>query len=128
MRRQAGFTLIELITVMAIIGILVGIALPNYRGAIIQAKEAVLKEDLFRLRDQIDQYYADKGHYPESLETLVQDGYLRKIPVDPMTQAEDWEMVPAEPNPDTPGEAPGIYDVKSASTGTALNGSPYNEW
>jgi len=128
MRRQSGFTLIELITVIGIIGILAAIALPNFRNSIILSREAVLKEDLFRLRDVIDQYYADKGHYPDSLEALVQDGYLHKLPLDPITQAADWELVPAESNPDMPGEPAGIYDVKSASTGTSLGGTPYNEW
>jgi general secretion pathway protein G len=128
MRRQSGFTLIELVTVIGIIGILVSIALPNFRSAIIQSREAVLKEDLFRLRDTIDQYYADKGHYPESLETLVQDGYLRKLPVDPITNAADWEVVPAETDPDNPGESAGVYDVKSASPQISMSGTPYNEW
>jgi len=127
-RRDAGFTLLELITVVAIIGILVGIALPNYKAAILQSREAVLKEDLFRFRDVIDQYYADKGKYPASLDALVEDGYLRRVPADPITGAPDWEVVYDQPNPDNPSEIPGIYDVKSASTATSQAGTPYNEW
>lgn len=127
-RKESGFTLIELMTVVAIVAILVAMALPNYRIAIIQSREAVLKEDLFTFRDLIDQYYADKGRYPASLETLVEDGYLRKLPVDPMTGAADWEPVFAEPDPDNPGEPSGVYDVRSASAATSSSGTPYNEW
>ena len=123
-----GFTLIELITVVGILGILVGIALPNYRAAILQAKEAVLKENLFRFRDAIDQYQADKGKYPASLDSLVTDGYLRTIPKDPITGAKDWTEVPADPDPDNPADSPGIFDVHSASEGTAGDGSLYKEW
>jgi general secretion pathway protein G len=82
---EGGFTLLELITVISLIAILTAIALPNYKAAIIQAREAVLREDLFQFRDRIDQYYADKGKYPESLEALLEQGYLRAIPADPMT-------------------------------------------
>jgi general secretion pathway protein G len=127
-RGASGFTLIEMMMVAFIISVLAAIALPQYKNAIQQSRESVLKENLFRFRDMIDQYQADKGKYPASLEALVQDGYLRKIPVDPITGAADWEAVPAEPDPDNPGEAPGIYDVRSASTAQALAGTPYNEW
>ncbi len=127
-RGGAGFTLIELITVVAIIAILAAMALPQYKVAIIQSREAVLKENLFRMRDVIDQYYVDKGKYPASLEALVEEGYLRRLPDDPITHAADWVTVPAEPEADRPGEEPGIYDVKSASTETSLSGTSYGEW
>jgi general secretion pathway protein G len=130
MRRRgaAGFTLLELITVVALVSILAAIALPNYRVAIIQSREAVLKENLYRMRDLIDQYYVDKGQYPSSLETLVEEGYLRKLPEDPLTRSADWTPVFAEADPDRPGEPPGVYDVKSASELLSLAGTPYNEW
>ena len=117
-----------MITVSALVGILAAIALPNYRVAIVQSKEAVLRENLFRLRDLIDQYYVDKGQYPATLEVLVEEKYLRKLPEDPITQGADWTAVFQEPDPDNPGETPGVYDVKSASEALSLAGTPYNEW
>ena len=128
-RSEAGFTLIELLIVIAIIGIISGIAVAQMRTAPIRAKEAVLKEDLFALRDVIDQYFADKGKYPESLDTLIEDGYLRKIPVDPFTQSADsWETVQAEATDEDTEGAGGIIDVKSGADGTALDGTRYQDW
>ena len=128
-RSEAGFTLIELLIVIAIIGIISGIAAAQMRTAPIRAKEAVLKEDLFALRDVIDQYFADKGKYPESLDTLIEDGYLRKIPVDPFTQSsESWETVQAEATDEDSEGAGGIIDVKSGADGTALDGTQYKDW
>jgi general secretion pathway protein G len=134
--KQRGFTLIELLVVMAIIGILTAIAIPQMVKTPIRAKEAALREDLFTFRSCIDQYFADKGHYPESLEALKTDGYIRKVPVDPITKsAETWELVRAEPDsPETAGgqqqqqQQPGIIDVKSGSKDSSLDGTPYNTW
>lgn len=118
-----GFTIIELMIVMAIIGILLTIAQPQFQQYTTRAKEAVLKENLFTIRDVIDQYYADKGRYPDSLQDLVDNGYIRKVPDDPFTKSSDtWVTVP----PDT-GEG-GIFDVHSGSDLIALDGTPYNEW
>ena len=126
---EKGFTLIELLIVIAIIGIISGIAVVQIRNAPIKARESVLKENLYALRDCIDQYFADKGKYPESLDTLVEDHYLRKIPEDPITKSsETWQVVNAEADEDNPDSAGGIIDVKSGADGTALDGSRYADW
>jgi general secretion pathway protein G len=127
--REHGFTLIELLIVISLIMILAGVGLAQYRNSVTLAKEAVLKEDLFRLRDSIDQYYADKAEYPASLDALVSDGYLREIPIDPFTRSRDtWQTTLAEPDPNNPTATIGIYDVKSGSDGTALEGTKYADW
>jgi general secretion pathway protein G len=134
-RTQEGFTLLELIIVIAIIGILAAIAMPKLMHTPDKAKEAVLRTDLRTFRDVIDQYYADKGKYPETLEALVEDDYLRAIPVDPMTKSADsWVAVYEEPDidagaPESDDEAqPGIMDVHSGSELTGSDGRAYSEW
>jgi general secretion pathway protein G len=128
-RGEGGFTLIELLIVIAIIGIIAGIAAAQMRTAPQRAKEAVLKEDLFAIRDVIDQYFADKGKYPESLDALIEEGYLRKIPVDPITGSEEtWQTVQAEATDEDTEGAGGIIDVKSGADGTALDGTRYQDW
>jgi general secretion pathway protein G len=130
--RSRGFTLIELLIVMAIMGVLISIAAPNLKTAIIRAREAVLKEDLFRFREAIDQYYADNGKYPAALADLINTqekskSYLRSLPKDPFTNAEDWITVALESSGDSSGDA-GIFDVHSASPLIALDGTAYNIW
>jgi len=126
---DGGFTLIELLVVVSLIVILASIGLANYRNGIIRAREAVLKEDLFRMRDSIDQYYADKGVYPQTLDALVSGGYLRAIPKDPFTESTTtWQTVQSEADPNNPTAPPGIYDVKSGSDATALDGTKYSDW
>jgi general secretion pathway protein G len=127
--RIPGFTLIELMIVMSLIVILASIGLAVYTNSITRAKESVLKEDLFRMRDAIDQYYSDKGKYPSSLQDLVSEKYLRSIPVDPFTNSADsWREVPAEPDPTNPIAQPGVYDVRSGSELKALDGTNYSDW
>ena len=124
-----GFTLIELLVVLALIVILASVGLAQYKNSVIHAKEAVLKDDLFKLNEAIDQYYADKGMYPSSLESLVSDGYIRAIPVDPFTNsASSWQTVPSEPEPNNPTAQGGVYAVQSGSDGTALDGTKYADW
>jgi len=126
---ESGWTLIELLIVISIIMILASFALVQYRNSVTSAKEAALRSDLFFMRDAIDQYYADKGKYPDSLQSLVSDNYIRAIPKDPFTLATDtWQTVEAEPQPGSATAEPGIYDVKSGSQNTAIDGSRYADW
>lgn len=126
---QLGFTLIELLIVLTLITILASMGLAQYKTSRTYASEAVLKEDLFRMRDAIDQYYADKNQYPSTLDALVSDGYMRKIPEDPFTKSSTtWQAVPGEPDPNNPSAEAGVYDVKSGSDATALDGTRYAEW
>ena len=128
-KKDAGFTLVELMIVMAIVGVLAVVAIPSYVGAVRQAREAVLKEDLHVIRAAIDSYTADKQKAPQSLEDLVNEGYLRKIPVDPMTRtAESWQTTTSDALHSVDQTDPGIDDVHSGSTEQGSDGQPYSEW
>jgi prepilin-type N-terminal cleavage/methylation domain len=136
MMRQKGFTLIELLVVMTIIGILAAIAVPALKNSPQKGREAALREDLFTFRSCLDQYHGDKGHYPPDLQTLVSDGYMRKIPIDPVTKSDaTWTIVKEEipdrkrgGGADTAPETPGVIDVHSGSPKKALDGTLYSEW
>lgn len=128
-RAELGFTIIELMVVMTIIVTLATITVVQYRQSVQFAKESVLKDDLFKLRDAIDQYYADKNQYPPTLDDLVSSGYIRAMPKDPITNSTStWQVVPAEPDPSNPSVAPGVYDVKSGADSVAMDGSRYADW
>jgi general secretion pathway protein G len=127
-QRQSGFTLIEMMVVMAIIAVLMSVAIPIYTRAILRAKESVLKNNLFTLRTVIDEYTYDKQKAPQSPEDLVSDGYLRQVPLDPMTGAADWKVVMEDATNTVNQSQPGIYDVHSASDKTSMEGTPYSDW
>lgn len=130
-QKRKGFTLIELMIVFALIGILVGLGLPQYRNALRKGREAVLKEDLFQMRKLINQYYTDQWKYPSSLQVLVDEKYLMKIPIDPITKSsETWVEVYDTLTEDDliTGVEPGVIDVLSGSDEKALDGTLYNTW
>jgi len=131
-RRTAGFTLIEMVIVFALIGILVGLGLPQYKYSLVNARETVLRENLTVFRKLIDQYYQDKGKYPASLQALVQDGYLRTMPMDPVTKSsETWVEVRETPSPDeyVLPDSLGVIDVKSGSDmKSPIDGTLYSSW
>jgi general secretion pathway protein G len=121
--RRRGFTLIELLVVFSIIALLLTLAVPRYFGSVDKSKEAVLRENLNQMRDAISRYYADKGRYPESLDALAGDKYLRRVPLDPLTESEKtWIVVqPADP------QKGGVYDVKSGAQGRTRDGKDFSE-
>jgi general secretion pathway protein G len=128
-RREFGFTMVELMIVMAIVVILIAIAIPQYQKSIVRAKESVLKNNLFTLRQVIDEYTYDKQKAPQSLQDLVAAGYLREIPLDPMTGSSDtWHTIMEDALQSVNQTEPGIFDVKSGSDKTGLDGTPYADW
>jgi general secretion pathway protein G len=128
-RQARGFTLMELLIVITLIVILAGIAISSYSTSVRRAKEAVLRENLFRMNDALDQYMADKGKWPPDLSALVTENYLRQIPKDPITDSTDtWQTQMSEPDPSNPDEVPGISGVKSGAPGTSLEGTNYSDW
>lgn len=128
-RRRAGFTLIELLIVMAIVSIIVSIAVPLYQKSIIRAKESVLRNNLFTLRTLIDEYTYDKQKAPQTLQDLVEAGYLRQIPMDPITGSNTaWKIIMEDGMTSASQTEPGIFDVRSGSDKKSLEGTAYNEW
>jgi general secretion pathway protein G len=124
----SGFTFIEMVMVIVVMGILLGIAIPVYQAQVLTSKEAVLKHNLAIVRERLDQFKADRNKYPSSLQELVESGYLREIPKDPMTGAEEWEEIFTDYDPNEPDAEPGIQDVRSQSEEIGIDGRPYSEW
>src|SRR5215204_3715318 len=124
---EAGFTLLELMIVISIIIILAAITLPQYQKTIMHTREAVLKDDLRKMRALIDQFAADKGRLPQSLDELVSEGYMREVPIDPFTGQKDWAIATGE-DPNSLEGSQGVTDVHSASADTSTEGTPYSEW
>jgi general secretion pathway protein G len=126
--RNSGFTMLEMMIVMIIMGILLSIALPIYSQSIVRAREAVLRNDLFELRKLISQYTLDKQKAPQSLEDLVQAGYLKELPKDPMTHEANWEPKQEDVLLSVDQQDPGIDDVHSASNAMSSDGTAYSTW
>jgi general secretion pathway protein G len=127
--RRFGFTLIELMIVMSVVTIIMAIAVPMYQRAIVRAKESVLRNNLFTIRTLIDEYAFDKQKAPQTLEDLVREGYLRQVPVDPITGSnQTWRVIMEDPMAGVSQTEPGIYDVRSSSEQTSLEGTLYSEW
>jgi general secretion pathway protein G len=128
LRIQSGFTFIEMVMVIVVMGILLGIAIPVYQAQVRSSKEAVLKHNLAIIRERLDQFKADRNKYPASLAELVQAGYLKEIPNDPMTGSAEWEEIFTDYDPDEPDAEPGVQDVRSRSEEAGADGRPYTEW
>ena len=128
-RSRAGFTMIELMVVMAVVAIIVSIAVPLYQKSIVRSKESVLRNNLFTLRTVIDEYTYDKQKAPQALQDLVSEGYLRTVPIDPLTNSDStWRIVMEDATSATSQNEPGIWDVRSGSDQKSLEGTPYSEW
>lgn len=126
-RRSAGFTLLELMIVISIIIILASIALPQYQKTIMHTRETVLRDNLFKMRSLIDQFAADKGRLPQSVDEIVAEGYMREVPVDPITGTKDWAPTMGD-DPNSIDGGSGLTDIHSTSTETSSEGTAYSEW
>lgn len=126
--KRAGFTLIELMIVMAITIILVATAIPYYQKSVLRAKESVLHNNLYTIRTVIDEYSYDKQKAPQTLEDLVREGYLREVPRDPIMGNNSWKIIMEDPGQSINSAEPGIYDVRSLSDKHSLDGTPYSDW
>ena len=126
--RRSGFTLIELMIVMAIVVILIAVAIPFYQKSIVRAKETVLHSNLSAIRNAIDEYSYDQQKAPQQLDDLVSGGYLRNVPKDPITGNDSWKIIMEDASQSVSSTEPGIFDVKSESSKTSLEGTPYSDW